>query len=442
MGPQVDTVQGDADIPAHVDVVIIGGGIIGTSAALHLAQRKISVALCEKGHVAGEQSSRNWGWVRSVMRDPAEISLSQASLEIWKSLNGVVEAETGFRQAGIMFSASSAHDVERYEAWLKMAEAHNVDARMLSRKELKEILPDVDYPWDAALYCPTDGRAEPQKAAPAIARAAKRLGASILTDCAVRGLDVQNGQVRGVVTERGPIRCSTVIVAAGVWSRRLLKDLKLRLPQLKVLSSAMRTSPVNVPLEPALWHSQIAFRRRLDGGYTIGNGSTNIVPIVPDSFKFFADFLPAYKEGHKALKLRPSRLFLDEARDAGSVPYDRTSPYERVRVLSPKPDTRALRQALLDVIRHFPALSDVRPVQEWAGFIDVLPDSIPVISPVDSIAGLVLATGFSGHGFGMGPAAGRLAADLALNDTPIVDPRAFRYSRFSDGSRVRPTPGL
>src|SRR5215467_5117429 len=97
MAPAVDAVPSDPTLPAAVDVVIIGGGIIGTSTALFLAQRGVSVALCEKGKIAGEQSSRNWGWCRKMVRDPREVPLAIESLRLWQGMNALIAAETGFR---------------------------------------------------------------------------------------------------------------------------------------------------------------------------------------------------------------------------------------------------------------------------------------------------------------------------------------------------------
>ena len=442
MGPQVDPLSPEPGFPSRADVVIIGGGIIGTSAALYLAQKGVSVVLCEKGHIAGEQSSRNWGWVRKARRDPREIPLIVESLRLWEGMNEVVQGETGFRRTGIVFAAESEADIARYETWLDYARPYQIDARLISGPELEQQMPGAGGRWKAALYCATDGRAEPQKAAPAIAAAARRAGAVILTDCAVRGLDRAGGKVAGVVTERGRIACDSVVVAAGAWSRRFLRDLELTLPQLKVRSSVMRTAPLDGAPESALWCNDVAFRRRLDGGYNIANGHVNVVPLVPDSFRFFADFLPALRMDHKSLKLRPGQRFVQEWREARPVPLDQTSPYEKTRVLDPAPDRRYLQAALTNLSRMFPAFASARVVQEWAGMIDVMPDAIPVISPVDSLPGLIVATGFSGHGFGIGPGAGRLIADLVMGAIPVVDPKEFRFSRFSDGSKPRPIAGI
>src|SRR5262252_4445817 len=115
MAPRVDPVASDEKLPAQADVVIIGGGIIGTSAALSLTQKGISVALCEKGHIAGEQSSRNWGWCRKMARDPREIPLIIESLRLWQGMNETGEAETGLRQAGIMCLAETQAELTQFE---------------------------------------------------------------------------------------------------------------------------------------------------------------------------------------------------------------------------------------------------------------------------------------------------------------------------------------
>ena len=442
MGPQVDPLPPETGFPAQADVVIIGGGIIGTSAALYLAQKGLKVVLCEKGHIAGEQSSRNWGWVRKARRDPREIPLIVESLRLWEGMNETVESETGFRRTGIVFAAENEADVARYETWLEHARPYQIDARLVSGPDLDRLMPGAGGRWKAALYCASDGRAEPQKAATAIAAAARRAGAVILTDCAVRGLDRAGGRVSGAVTERGRIACQSVVVAAGAWSRRFLRDLDLTLPQLKVRASVMRTAPLEGVPEAALWCHDAAFRKRQDGGYTIANGHVNVVPIVPDSFRFFSDFLPALRMDHKSLLLRPDMRFLQEWREARPRALDQVSPYEETRVLDPAPDRRYLREALAALTRMFPAFAQARIVQEWAGLIDVTPDAIPVISPVDAVPGLIVATGFSGHGFGIGPGAGRLIADLVMGATPVVDPKEFRFSRFTDGSRPRPMAGI
>ena len=113
-----------------------------------------------------------------------------------------------------------------------------------------------------------------------------------------------------------------------------------------------------------------------------------------------------------------------------------------MRVLDPKPDAPTLAKALAQVRAAHPSLAGIDIAQSWAGMIDFTPDALPVISPVEQLPGFFLATGFSGHGFGIGPAAGRLAADVVSGATPLVDTHAFRFSRMHDGSRLMPDSGL
>src|ERR1700691_395018 len=172
MAPRVDPVASDETLPPRADVVVVGGGIIGTSAALFLAQKGISVALCEKGHIAGEQSSRNWGWCRKMGRDPRELPLVIESLRLWQGMNRRVEAETGFRQCGIMYLAENRAEVGQLEAWLDHARQYQLDTRLVTRAEAAALMPGLTGDWAGALYTPSDGKAEPQRAAPAIAEMA------------------------------------------------------------------------------------------------------------------------------------------------------------------------------------------------------------------------------------------------------------------------------
>ena len=442
MAPALEPFQADAALPPKVDVVVIGGGIVGVSTAFFLARRGVSTLLCEKGRIAAEQSSRNWGWVRKMGRDPRELPLMLESERLWHEMDRLVEADTGFRQSGIVYLCQTEADLARREAWRKHAEPFQLDTRIVKGAELDSILPGSAAPWAGALYTKSDGRAEPQKAAPAIARAARRLGAVVLIGCAVRGIETAAGRVSGVVTEKGRVACGTVVLAGGAWSGLFCRSLGIRLPQLKVLASVMRLEPFEGGPEAAAWGSGFAFRKRQDGGYTVANGSANVADIVPDSFRYGLDFLPVLRIEWKDLRLRFGRRFFEEARLAKPWALDHTSPFERVRTLDPEPADRFLDAAQSDLALAYPIFAGKRPTDRWAGLIDATPDALPVISPVETLPGFFVATGFSGHGFGIGPGAGRLMADLATGSPPAVDPTPFRHARFTDGSRPTPTTGL
>lgn len=442
MGPVLDPVQSDQVLPAKAAVVVIGGGIIGVSAALALAQKGVDVVLCEKGEIGGEQSSRNWGWVRKMGRDSREMPLIVEALRMWERLNQTVEAETGFRASGTLFISDDEKELERRARWLDVARPYQLDTRLLSSDELAALMPGATRKFRGALYTKSDGRAEPQKVAPAIANAARRKGAKVFTNCAVRGVESSGGRVSGVVTEKGRIACDAVIMAGGVWSRIFSKGLDLTLPQLRVRSSVQRTAPLEGGPEVAAWAPGVAYRRRLDGGYNIASDRSAIADIEPDNFRFMAQFLPALKMEWKTLHFSFGKQFFDAWSQSRPRPLDQKSVYEENRILDPSPRNALNSNAMKSMAELFPVFAKAQVVQEWAGYIDVTPDAVPVISAVDSVPGYFLATGFSGHGFGIGPAAGRLAADLVTGDTPIVDPHHFRFSRFFDGSNPQPEAGV
>src|SRR5579884_2598864 len=166
MAPRVDPVRSDEAVPAQADVVVIGGGIIGVSTALFLAEKGVSVVLCEKGHIAGEQSSRNWGWCRKMARDPREIPLIIESLRLWQGMNERVEAETGFRQCGIMYLFETEAETARHAAWLDYARQYQLDTRLLSGAEAMRLLPGLTGRWAGALYTASDGRSAPPRRSP------------------------------------------------------------------------------------------------------------------------------------------------------------------------------------------------------------------------------------------------------------------------------------
>jgi glycine/D-amino acid oxidase-like deaminating enzyme len=435
-GPYVVPVHGDAELPKEVDVVVIGGGIIGASTALELSERGLRVALCEKGGIGQEQSSRNWGWVRIACRDPREVPLMAESLRIWDTLDQRTGRDTGFKRAGLLFTSSTEQEFADHSGWIKNLEGYQIEARMLSGQEFRNMYPGTTMNVKGALYTPTDARAEPQKAAPAIAEAARARGAAILTECAVRGIETKTGAVCGVVTERGPIACTAVVLAGGAWSSLFAGTLDIHLPQLKVLNSVLRTRPLEGGPEQTMWASNFAFRKRQDGGYTVASGHENIVDIVPKSFRYALDFLPALRKEWRSLRLRAGWRFFDESRIPNRWALDEPSPFEYCRVLDPKPSQRMTDNALDHLRRAFPVFEQAQVAQRWGGYMDVTPDAIPVISAVDSIPGFHIATGFSGHGFGIGPGAGRLMADIVTRRTPVVDPKDFRLARFTDGSKI------
>jgi glycine/D-amino acid oxidase-like deaminating enzyme len=441
--PQPVRVESDEAPPARSAVVVIGGGIIGVATALELAERGIDVTLCEKGEIAAEQSSRNWGWCRQMGRDPREIPLILESLRAWRGMNARVGAETGFRQCGIVYLLATDAEVAAQTKWYEQnAKPYGLTTRFVSAAEAHALQPGATVAWKAGLYSPDDGRAEPEWAVPAMAEAARRKGATILTNCAVRGVETAAGRVSAAVTEKGAIACDAMVLAGGAWSRLFLGNLGVALPQLTVVNSVMRTSPIDTGLEHSASGGKFSIRRRLDGGYTIAHRHFSVADILPESFPLAFRFLPALLLDRKGLRLRFGRRFFDSARLKRRWSLDSVSPFETIRVLDPEPVDWILDEALASLKQCFPAFAPIEIAERWAGCIDATPDVVPVISGLAAISGLYLATGFSGHGFGLGPGAGRLMADLVIGTPPVVDPRPFRYARYFDGTHPRPTTGV
>jgi glycine/D-amino acid oxidase-like deaminating enzyme len=438
MSPPVDRIRSDETLPHSVEVVVIGGGIIGSAAAYYLAKQGLPVAVIEKGRIAGEQSSRNWGWCRQQGRDPAEIPLSKHSLDLWDALSTELGVDVGFRRSGVLFVTQDPAEIAGWEEWSALARAHQVHSRLLSAAETQALAPGSTISWRGGLHTPSDGRAEPAKAAPAIAEAARRLGATIHQDCAARGLELQGGVVSAVVTERGTIQTRAVLCAGGAWTSLFCRRHGIDLPQANVIGSALYTAAAPPVIEGALGTPRLGLRRRLDGGYTIAMRGHGTIDLTPQALRYARQFWPTFQQRRRNLRIRVGKPFLRELLDGARWPLDAASPFEAVRVLDPIPDRALLARAVAETRAAFPALRDISVAESWGGVIDSTPDALPVISPVAALPGFYLATGFSGHGFGVGPAAGHLAADLITGRGPVVDPFPFRYARLFDGTRLVP----
>jgi glycine/D-amino acid oxidase-like deaminating enzyme len=429
-------------LPSCVDVAIIGGGIVGCATAYFLARQGVSVLLCEKGRLAGEQSGRNWGWVRQQGRSPIELPLMMESLRIWQGFARELGEDLGFAQHGCLYLADNSADLEGLTKWLATAREQGLDTRLYSNRELAGVLKGDVTRWAGALYTASDGRAEPSRAVPGIARGAVRAGATIVSSCAVRGIEHAAGRVHAVVTEHGTVIAPTVVCAGGAWTSLFCRSLGIAVPQLRVKGTVARTAPAADLLTGEAWCPHVAIRRRADGGYTVAHGSALHHALVPDTFRFATKFMPAFVQEHGAIRLRFGRDFFSALGTPSRWPLDRPSPFEHNRMLDPAPDARVLREMRAALEQWFPQLASAPFVETWGGMIESSPDVLPILSTVAGHEGFFVATGFSGHGFGIGPGAGRLLADLVTGRATAGTVAPFRLSRFFDGSPIRPGPTI
>jgi len=308
---QVNGVQDSSIFPRQVDVVVIGAGIIGTCTAYELAKKGVSVALIEKGIVAGEQSSRNWGWVRQQNRDLHELSLAIHSVQRWDEIGPEIGRDLGFRRTGILYCTRDRAHIDRWEKWGKSAREQGFHSEILTGEQIKARTPGSLSTWVGGIYSPTDGRAEPSMAAPAIAEGAKDKGVFLHQNCAARGLDIAAGRVRGVFTERGLIEASTVVAAGGAWNSRFCRHHGIELPIANIGGTALRTEPApDILTAGNIYTPELALRRRLDGGYTLtvpGHGSLNI---APQGLRYATKFYQMYRAKlTKKLKYRFNSSF-------------------------------------------------------------------------------------------------------------------------------------
>lgn len=430
MAPVITPVQTATTLPLATTVVVIGGGIVGLTAALALAERNIPVVLLEKGRLAGEQSSRNLGWVRKTSRMADDIPLALAADRLWAAMPERTGQDVGYRQAGIMFVGRTDAQMAMHEGWLKSVEHLGLDSQLLTAQQIAARVPGGRGNWAGGIYTPSDGRAEPTLASSAIARAAIAKGVTIVENCAVRTLSLAGGNVSGVVTEKGEIRCEQVLLAGGLWSRRFLGNLGVSLPTLPLICSVLRTAPMEGPTDIAVGAPDFSFRKHHDGGFIITQRGALDASLTLDHLLIGSRYLQQLRTQRSFLRISVGTNFVRDLALPRRWKAHGRSPFEQVRTLDPQVNPALNQEAMTNLRAAWPAFEKAVIADVWAGAIDVTPDSNPVIGRVAKIPGLTLATGFSGHGFGTSPAAGQLAADLVSAAAPIIDPHPYRFERF------------
>lgn len=428
-------------LPEAVDTVVIGGGVIGVATAWYLRQRGQSVLVCDKGRVAGEQSSRNWGWVRSTGRDPDEVPIAMDATNAWADLQEQLGNGIGFKRAGISALAKNEKELAGFESWINdVAKKYGLNTRLIGTQEANRLAGAPAGTWRGGMLTDSDGRAEPFTAVPTLAAALRQKGGIIRESCAVRTIETETGVVSAVVTEHGTVKTQSVVCAAGGWSSLFLSNLGIRMPQLVVRGTVARTVEAPEFFSGAGVFEDICIRRRQDGGYTVATGFCEHF-IGANSFRFLFNFIPSMGSATD-MTVRLGRDATQQGFPRKSWDGDSASPFETQRVLNPSTSDRALRKMRKLLQQHIPQLADVPFAECWAGMIDATPDVVPVMDEIASCPGLFLATGFSGHGFGIGPGAGKVMADLVTGQDAGYDLSRFRFSRFSDGSKMRPGPAI
>ncbi len=425
-------------LPPEADIVIVGAGIQGCASAYYMSKAGLKVLLVDKSRIAGQQSSRAWGFVRVQMRDPDEIPLMEEGKKLWRGLEAELNTDLEWNDGGALYATSSPAIMAYREKWLEMAKPFDLDTKLLSVAEVKAHLPNLSAPIIGGLYTKSDGHAEPKKAAAAFALRARELGATILEGCGAVAIDRSGGKVSGVLTEWGAVRTKSVLLCAGASSWRLLAPMGALLPQSIVRASVARTNVLPHVTDAAFVGDGIAFRKRRDGSLNIASSMHGDVDVTLDHLRLARWYWSAYRDSAKGLTLHVGAPMLRDLvqrlpwRDEAARP----AIHEREPMVMPA--QHRLTEAARLIERAFPGAGHVGIAEQWAGYIDTLPDGIPVLDAPAAIPGLLIATGFCGHGFALGPIIGKIMLALQQGKESGFNLRPFRLSRFAEGDVKKP----
>ncbi|MBP3982893.1 FAD-binding oxidoreductase [Pseudoxanthomonas helianthi] len=430
-------IETSTELPASADAVIIGGGIIGVFTAYYLTQRGMKVAVVEKGLVGAEQSSRNWGWCRQQNRDARELPLVTRSLDLWERFAAETGEDTGFRRCGLLYLSNDEAELAGWASWRDFARTAGVTTHMLSSAEASERGKLTNRQWRGGVYSPSDGIADPINAAPAVGRAILALGGTIHQHCAARGLETEGGKVSSVVTEKGTIRTPIAILAAGAWASSFCRQLGIRFPQAAIRQSILAVADGPEPLPDAMYTSSLSITRRGTLGHTLAISGRARVDPTPQLLRFSPQFLPMFGKRWRSLSLGGLEGVRSGHENLSRWRNDQVTPMERMRILDPAVDRATVELTRARAIELIPALKNRPVVASWSGYVDSTPDGVPGVGEIPKLPGFILAAGFSGHGFGIGPGAGHLIADIASGANPIVDPRPYHPDRFASSQKTQ-----
>ena len=368
-----------------VDILIIGGGVIGSSISYYLARQGHQVLVIERLNIA-DSPSASWasaGGVRRQGRHPAEAILASEAIQRWKTLEQELDADLGYRQGGNLLLAES--DVEANFLFKFVDKQHEMgftDVEFVDRKEALSIVPGLNELVLAGSYSPADGQADPVLTTRAFAKAAQRYGASYWTGVNTSSLLLHNNRIEGAKTERGDVKADQVILAAGAWSDELASSIGLRLPiRTRALQMILSTSSHNYQLKPVISAvgRTLSLKQVANGSFLLGGGWL------------------------------------------GDPSHDRR--FYTMR-------SSSIQGNWATAIELLPVVGEQQIARSWCGLEAQSIDDIPFIGQIPDLSGFTLAVGFSGHGFALSPAIGRCIADQ-IAGLPTPELNGLDHSRIA-----------
>lgn len=370
------------------DVIIIGGGVVGCAAAYYLAKAGNSnvIVLESTGSIGHGGSSRNGGGVRQSGRDVRELPYAMYGIKhLWPTLSEELGVDVEYTQKGNLRLGKTEEHLKKLQTLASNAQSVGLDVRMVDAKEVKEICPYLSDDIIGASWCPTDGHANPLTTTLGFYKRALEMGVRFFTKAEVKELRKVKGKVRKVVLADGEVlEGETIILAAAYESRAIARTVGVDLPMTRLIDECLVTE-----MQPHMFDIMLG---------TAG-----------------ADFY-----GHQAKH--------------GSFIFGSDCGYEEVtdmtdpsKLLTNSMTLSASCRAIMDYV---PALRNAKVVRSWCGWLDNAFDGVPFISRVDEAEGLIVACGFTGHGFGTAPVVGLMLSQMVAGEETAVDISALRYDRF------------
>ena len=368
------------------DVLIVGAGITGITSALALAEKGVTVTVVERYRPAAMASGWTLAGVRQSGRHPAELALAKRAVSLWQSLDQHLDAPTGYRQTGNIRLARTESEATVIRKLVETQGQAGLDIELLNPAQLQRQFPVLNKTIRCASLCPSDGQADPLKTSKAYRIAAERLGVRFLTSTSAHRINTHAGRFHSLDSSAGRLQSGICILATGVQTNDLLQPLGLPLPIQWAEVTVVQSEPIPALLTPVIGvaNADMAVRQQADGRLRMSNG---------------AEFTNA------------------ELNEVEGLPSVHTSP-------------ATIEATQARIAKVLPAAASVPIAHSWTGLLDMTPDALPIIDDLPGIEGVIVAAGFSGHGFGIGPAVGEIIAELALRETTCLPIAAFTFDRF------------
>ncbi len=368
------------------EVIIVGGGVVGNAAAYYLAKRGVEVIVLEGSDSIGHGgSSRNGGGVRQSGRDVRELPYAIYGIKnMWPTLSEELGVDVEYVRKGNLRLGLNEDHIKILEGLTANAQGLGLDVTMVSAEEVKDICPHLSDQVVGASWCPTDGHANPMKTTLAYFKRARELGVTFISGAKATAIKKIRGKARQVVVEDGTIFEGEHIILAAGYESRFVAD----------------SVGINIPMYPYF-------------------GSAIVTEAQPKMFDIMLGVATAEIYGHQCAH--------------GSFVFGSGTGLEPTK----KPDMDDLKLMSLEgsancrgIMKYVPKLKDAKIVRTWGGWMDMTPDGVPVISPVEEVPGLIIACGMCGHGFGTAPAVGYMLSQMVVGEKTVCDLTPLRYDRF------------